>query len=62
MLNDAKWREILAGRRWDLALATSEEARELRQASPLSAVLPQDVRLDIIAKVRGLKELSRAEG
>lgn len=57
-----KWREILAGRRWDLALATSEEARELRQASPLSTVLPQDVRLDIIAKVRGLKELSSAEG
>ncbi|WP_244504049.1 hypothetical protein [Variovorax sp. CF079] len=42
--------------------ATSEEARELRQASPLSTVLPQDVRLDIISKVRGLKELSSAEG
>jgi hypothetical protein len=50
-----QWRQILAAEDWDTALSESERGNELRQASPLATVLPNETRLAIIAKVRSLK-------
>jgi len=55
-----RWVEIVAARNWDVAVADTEEARQLRQASPLATLLPDKTRLAIIRKMRALKERSRA--
>lgn len=49
-----RWTEILAARDWDAALANSDDAQQLRQASPLAGLLPDDTRLAIIRYVREL--------
>jgi transcriptional regulator with XRE-family HTH domain len=54
-----EWKRILDERDWKLALQESERGNQLRQASPLATVLPQDVRMNIIRKVRALKEEAR---
>jgi transcriptional regulator with XRE-family HTH domain len=51
----ARWREIIIKREWDAALANTDEAQQLRQASPLASVLPDCTRLAIIGYVSGLK-------
>ncbi len=51
-----QWRQILAQGDWDAALIESEHGKQLRQASPMSTVLPNETRLGIIAKVRALKQ------
>ncbi|WP_180129364.1 hypothetical protein [Rhodoferax sp. BLA1] len=43
-----EWVRILRERDWDLALSTSERGNQLRQASPVSCVLPTEQRLEII--------------
>ncbi len=52
-----QWRDVLEQRNWDLAVEDSERGRELRQASPLSTLLPQETRLEIIARVRRMQRL-----
>jgi transcriptional regulator with XRE-family HTH domain len=50
-----EWHEILRGAKWRKALGRTRRAQELRQASPLTAVLPPQVRqsvLDQVAKLR----------
>lgn len=50
-----EWQEILRGAKWRKVLARTPRAQELRQASPLTAVLPAPVRqrvLDQIGKLR----------
>ena len=56
-----QWRRILDKQIWAEALDDSEAGRELRQASPLSTLLPQEQRLEIIRQVRRLKALTRSE-
>lgn len=55
-----RWIDIVAARDWAAATADTEEARQLRQASPMATLLPQQTRLDIIRKVKALKERARA--
>ena len=43
-----EWARILVERDWELALSTSERGNQLRQASPVSCVLPTERRLEII--------------
>ena len=43
-----EWVRILQERDWALALSTSERGNQLRQASPVSCVLPTERRLEII--------------
>ena len=43
-----EWVRILRERDWDLALSVSERGNQLRQASPVSCVLPNERRLEII--------------
>lgn len=58
-LRDA-WVQIITNRDWHAALEESERGNQLRQASPLSILLPNDVRLSIIKQVRALKDAAHA--
>jgi len=51
-----EWLQILETGAWRKALGRSRRAQQLRQASPLVTVLPEDVRASILAQVRGLKK------
>lgn len=53
-----RWKHILETRNWKLALSNTERAKQLRQASPLATLLPQDTRLRIIAEIRDIKRKS----
>ena len=48
-----QWQEILDRLDWAAAIEDSERGQQLRQASPLATVLPEDVRLGILRQVRG---------
>lgn len=43
-----EWQRILQEQDWDLALSKGERGSQLRQASPVSCVLPNKQRLEII--------------
>lgn len=51
-----EWEEILTNRTWRKALGRTKRAQELRQASPLPTVLPEDVRQEVIAQLQGLRK------
>ncbi len=51
-----EWKDILEHRKWRKALGRTHRAQELRQASPMTAVLPPDVRKRILQEIRELKE------
>jgi len=51
-----EWQEILRKGTWRKVLGRTRRAQQLRQASPLATVLPENVRQDILAQVRGLKK------
>jgi hypothetical protein len=53
------WREclqILAAGAWRRVLGRSRHAQQLRQASPLVTVLPQDIRMAILTQVSMLRK------
>lgn len=50
-----QWVEILTSQNWTLALEESDLGNQLRQASPMATLLPNSVRLAIIAEVKALK-------
>lgn len=50
-----QWQEILQNGRWRKVLARTRRAQELRQASPLTPVLPEEVRQQLLAQVAQLK-------
>ncbi|MEI7444454.1 MAG: helix-turn-helix transcriptional regulator [Burkholderiales bacterium] len=50
-----RWAEIIETQDWDAALARNEEGQQLRQASPLPTVLPEQTRLSVIRAVRALR-------
>lgn len=50
-----EWRRILRERDWETALAVSECGNQIRQASPLGCILPEEKRLEIIWECRGGK-------
>jgi transcriptional regulator with XRE-family HTH domain len=51
-----EWLEILNAGAWRKVLARSRRAQQLRQASPLVTVLPEEARQAILAQVRQLRE------
>lgn len=51
-----EWLAILDAGAWRKALGRTRHAQQLRQASPLVTVLPQEVREDILEQVRRLKQ------
>lgn len=50
-----EWERILEERSWRKILNQSQRAQQLRQASPLVTVLPEEIRLNVLAQVRELK-------
>ncbi len=55
-----RWVQIIQDKDWALAVEDSELGNQLRQASPMACLLPNDVRLGIIAQVRQLKDAAAA--
>jgi transcriptional regulator with XRE-family HTH domain len=51
-----EWESILAHRTWRKALGRTRRAQELRQASPLPTVLPDDIRQEVVSQVKALKK------
>ena len=51
-----EWEDILGNGKWRKVLGRTRRAQELRQASPLTTVLPDPVRQSILDQVRGLKK------
>lgn len=50
-----EWQSILLHESWRKVLAGTRRAQQLRQASPLITLLPDEVRLNVLAQVRALK-------
>ena len=50
-----EWLAILEAGAWKKALGRSRHAQQLRQASPLVTVLPEDVRANLLSQVQDLK-------
>lgn len=50
-----EWRRFLNQRDWRFAVALDERGNQLRQASPLATLLPDEKRLAIIRRVKALK-------
>ncbi len=55
-----EWVQIISDKNWGLALEDSERGNQLRQASPLSVLLPNKLRVEIIRSVKKLKERRNA--
>ena len=51
-----EWQQILDARAWRKVLGRSRHAQQLRQASPLVTVLPEDVRQAILDQVSSLRK------
>jgi transcriptional regulator with XRE-family HTH domain len=51
-----EWLRILETGAWRKALGRNRHAQQLRQASPLVTVLPEDVRANLLAQVKKLKQ------
>jgi transcriptional regulator with XRE-family HTH domain len=51
-----EWQGILRDRQWRKVVGRTRRAQELRQASPLTAILPDDVRRSILDQVSALKK------
>ena len=51
-----EWDAILKSKSWKKVLGRSQRAAELRQASPLTPVLPAEVRAEILGKIRDLRK------
>lgn len=51
-----EWSVILHRRAWRRALSSSKHSRELRQASPLTTVLPPEARQRVLDEVRRLEK------
>ncbi len=50
-----EWQEVLKQGKWRKVLGRTRRAQELRQASPLTTLLPADVRQSILDQVKQLK-------
>ena len=51
-----EWQEILLHKSWRKVIGRTRRAQELRQASPLVTLLPDDVRRNVLSQVRALKK------
>jgi transcriptional regulator with XRE-family HTH domain len=51
-----EWQDILQRGTWRKVLGRTRRAQELRQASPLTAVLPEEVRKSVLAQVSQLRK------
>ena len=54
-----EWQDILIKKEWHRAVAEDERGNELRQASPLGAVLPEAARHAVLAQAQTLRRAER---
>ncbi|PPC80749.1 MAG: hypothetical protein CTY39_10995 [Hyphomicrobium sp.] len=54
-----RWIQIINEQDWALATEESELGNQLRQASPLAILLPNQTRFNIIRRVRKLKDAAK---
>ncbi len=54
-----EWVRIVETADWNSALAETEKGQQLRQASPLPSILPDEVRWNVIQSVRRIQERGR---
>lgn len=50
-----EWSVVLHRKQWRRVLANTQRSNELRQASPLLSVLPEQVRQKVLGDIKGLK-------
>lgn len=50
-----RWVQIIQEQDWELATDDSVLGNQLRQASPMACILPTEIRLEIIQKVRDMR-------
>jgi putative toxin-antitoxin system antitoxin component (TIGR02293 family) len=50
-----EWRAILKDAAWRKVLGNTQRAQQLRQASPLTTVLPEETRLQVLAQIGEIK-------
>ena len=55
-----RWADIIKRRDWKAALAQTEAGQQLRQASPLPTLLPEETRMSVLRRAGALKERARA--
>lgn len=55
---EERWRQIINAQDWDAAIAGTEEGQQLRQASPLATLLPDEDRLAILRTAKALSASS----
>lgn len=55
-----EWRDILTSRAWMRAVARDERGNQVRQASPLATLLPEEMRQAILSHVQALKRAARS--
>jgi transcriptional regulator with XRE-family HTH domain len=55
-----EWTGILERADWAKALANTQRGRQLRQASPLSTLVPEAARLRILADVKALRRVGKS--
>lgn len=51
-----EWQDILRDGKWRKILSRTPRAQELRQASPLTAVIPEDVRRGVLEQMSSLRK------
>lgn len=51
-----KWKNLLVHQNWRQVLAHTQAGNQLRQASPITTLLPQEVRLQLLEDVRRLRD------
>lgn len=55
-----EWSVVLHRKQWRRILANTQRSNELRQASPLLSVLPEQVRLKVLDEIKSLKSQATA--
>jgi transcriptional regulator with XRE-family HTH domain len=50
-----EWKQILADKKWRKVQGSTKRAQELRQASPVVTILPEQARYDILEQISKLK-------
>lgn len=51
---EERWRQIIDAQDWEAAIARTEDGQQLRQASPLATLLPDEDRLAILRTAKAL--------
>ena len=57
-----EWQDIVTRAEWHRAVATHERGNQLRQASPMGSLIPEDTRFAVLVHVKALRRGERPSG